>query len=117
MAKVIPFSSSIGFADNFNTNLTFSFQTIYDQEMDGQPNSVREKIPFIVARKAMQEFQSRRIPVSPDSMQELCAKLQASEYPPALQKKMGIQMLRPRQKHLELLRLPYSTNFAAAIAR
>ena len=33
----------------------------------------------------MQEFRSRRIPVSPDSMQELCAKLQAGEYPPAYQ--------------------------------
>ena len=78
-------SSGVDFADNFNTKLTIFFQTIYDQELDGQPNIVREKVPFQLCRKAMQEFRSRRIPVSPDSMQELCAKLQAGEYPPAYQ--------------------------------
>ena len=69
----------------FNTKHTMSFQTIYNQELDSQPNSMHEKIPFQVARKAMQEFHSRWILVSPDSMQEFCTKLQASKFPPAFQ--------------------------------
>ena len=42
----------------FNTKHTMSFQTICNQELDSQPNSMHEKIPFQVARKAMQEFHS-----------------------------------------------------------
>ena len=61
------------------------FQTIYDQEMEGQPMNVQEKVPFAMARKAMRDFRLRRIPTSPDSMEELCTKLQAGNYPPAYQ--------------------------------